>query len=298
MLDLPEPERATFVDLGRNRLRCWEWGDPAAPPLLLTHGGHDHGRMFDDLAPRLAAGGHRAVAVDALSHGDSSPLGTGLTWSEQTLHLGLLVEHLDAGPVPFVGHSFGGGLAMGLAGARPDLVSGLVLLDALGPPAAALGPPSDDLGPVLRRELDRADRDLLTAPRTYATLEEMAARRARANPRLGEGWALHLARHGARPGPEGGWVWKADPRFNAMTPSHFDVAMLEAEMRMVRCPTLVLWGTEPDTWRELDDEEAEARAALLEARLVRVPDAGHYVHLEQPDLVADEVLAFLAGLPR
>jgi pimeloyl-ACP methyl ester carboxylesterase len=252
--------------------------------------------MFDGFAPRLADAGFRAVAVDALGHGDSSPVDGGLTWFEQILHLALLVRHLGGGPVPFVGHSFGGGLAMGLAGTCPELVSALVLLDALGPPEAGMPPPPEDLRDAIERDWRRTDRDLLGSPRTYASVEEMAARRARGNPRLGEAWALHLARHGSRPTADGGWTWKADPRFGGATLGDFDAGMLEAELRMVRCPTLVLWGTEPDTWRDLTDEEAEERAAWLGARLVRVPGAGHYVHLEQPELCADEVLAFLRGV--
>lgn len=43
--------------------------------------------------------------------------------------------------------------------------------------------------------------------------------------------------------------------------------------------------------------EAEAMAAALpNARLVRIPNAGHLVALERPDEVARELVAFLAGL--
>jgi pimeloyl-ACP methyl ester carboxylesterase len=297
LLDLPEPDRAELVDLGRAVLRCWEWGAVDAPPVVLVHGAYDHGRMFDGLAPRLADAGFRAVAVDLRGHGDSSPLDTGFAWALMITDLALLVGHLGAGPVPFVAHSFGSGLTMGLAGARPDLVSALVSLDGLGPPAAALGAPSEGLREAVQREFDRADRDLLGAPRSFASVEELAARRLRATPRLGDGWALHLARHGTRPAPGGGWVWKADPRFAAAVPSDFDIDMFEVEMRLVRCPVLVLWGTEPDTWRDLTDEEAAERATWLGARIVPVPDAGHYVHIEQPDLVADETVHLLRGLP-
>jgi pimeloyl-ACP methyl ester carboxylesterase len=65
-------------------------------------------------------------------------------------------------------------------------------------------------------------------------------------------------------------------------------------MRRVRCPVLVLMGSEPDTWRDLAPEEEDERAAWLRAVLVRVPGAGHYVHLEQPDIVVEEVRAFVA----
>ena len=298
MLELAEPDRAVLVDLGRSTWRLWCWGDAAAPPVLLLHGGFDHGRMFDELAPRVAELGFHAVAPDLRGHGDTSPVDTGLTWALQLSELALLADHLG-GPVGIVGHSFGAGLAMGLAGACPDRVRWLVSLDGLGPPAAALGPPAEGaaLQEVVRREFERADRDLLAVRRCWRSLEEMAERRLQGNPRLGADWALHLATYGAR-AVEGGYEWKADPRFAGAVPSDFDVEMLQAELRRVRCPVLALMGSEPDTWRDLTREEEDERAGWLGARLVRVPDAGHYVHLEQPDVVLDEVAVFVAEVER
>ena len=109
---------------------------------------------------------------------------------------------------------------------------------------------------------------------------------------MGPDWSLHLARHGSRP-VEGGYEWKADPLFGGGVPSDFDVEMLEVEMRMVRCPVLVLMGDQEDTWRDLTAEEEDERAGWLRARIVRIPDAGHYVHLEQPDVDHGD-----SGVPR
>ena len=83
----PEPERATFFEVNRTRLRAWCWGDPADPPVVLAHGGFDHGRMWDDFAPRLAALGFHAVAIDTRGHGDSGRISSGLMWSAATLDL-------------------------------------------------------------------------------------------------------------------------------------------------------------------------------------------------------------------
>ena len=96
----------------------------------------------------------------------------------------------------------------------------------------------------------------------------MAAYRKRNNPRLPDEWALHLARHGARQ-VEGGWVWKADPMFGIGIPSEFNVAMLEAEMRRVQCPVLVLTGDQEDTWRELDARRAGGAGRVAAAPATR-----------------------------
>jgi pimeloyl-ACP methyl ester carboxylesterase len=292
--ELQEPDRAELVDLGRSTWRLWCWGDAGAPPVLLLHGGFDHGRMFDAIAPRLAALGLHVVAPDLRGHGDTSPVDTGLTWALAITDLALLADHLG-GSVGIAAHSYGAGLACGLSGCCPERVRWLVCLDGLGPPAAALAEPGagEALRANTRREFEMADRDLLGQRRPWSSLEEMAGRRLAGTPRIGREWALHLARHGARE-VAGGFVWKADPRFGAFVPSDFDVEMLEDEMRRIRCPVLVLMGSEPDTWRDLTPDEEDERAGWLRARIVRVPEAGHYVHLEQPDIVVDEIAAFVA----
>jgi pimeloyl-ACP methyl ester carboxylesterase len=291
-VELPEPDRADVVDLGRTTMRTWGWGDPSDPLVLCLHGAYDHGRMFDGIAPRLAALGYHVVAVDLRGHGDSGPLDTGFAWLLLHLDLALLIRHLGGDPVGFVAHSFGGGQAIGVAGAFPELVRWIVNIDGLGPPEDAMLPP-DQIPEAVQQSFVRTDRALLGARRPWASLEEMAAYRGRNNPRLPPEWVMHLVRHGARE-VEGGWVWKADPMFGIGVPSEFNIAMLEAEMRRVQCPVLVLTGDEEDTWRDHADEELAARTSWLGARLEVVPGTGHYVHIEDPDATMGLIEAFLA----
>src|SRR5689334_3348147 len=114
-----QPDRALFYDVNRTSLRVWEWGNVGDSVVLFIHGGFDHGRMFDGIAPRVAGLGHHAVAVDTRGHGDSGRLTSGTTWLTQVLDLALLARELGA-PVGLVGHSMGGGLALSIAGAFPE----------------------------------------------------------------------------------------------------------------------------------------------------------------------------------
>jgi pimeloyl-ACP methyl ester carboxylesterase len=292
-LHLREPDRAELVQVNRTTLRLWCWGDPDAPPILLLHGAYDHGRMFDDLAPRIAELGYHAIAIDFRGHGDSGPLDTGFAWSLLHIDLALLVRDVIGGPLGVIAHSFGAGQGIGLAGAFPELVSWLVVIDGLGPPAFAMVLP-DDVRESVQSNASRTDRILFEQHRReWSSVEDMAAYRNKNNVRLSPEWALHLARHGSRRGPDGGWVWKADPMFGLGVPSEFNVELLAEEHRHVQCPVLAISGTEHDTWRDLTPEEEDERVGWLGGRHVRVPDTGHYVHIEDPVATMTAIEAFI-----
>jgi pimeloyl-ACP methyl ester carboxylesterase len=154
--------------------------------------------------------------------------------------------------------------------------------------------PPDDVKGSLAQAFDRTDRILLRNPREWDSVEEMAARRNQGNPRLSGDWALHLARHGTKRGPRGGWRWKADPMFGLGVPSHFDVEMLEIEQRRVQCRVLVCTGDMEDTWRDLTPEQEAERVGWLRARHVVIEGTGHYVHLEDPEQTMAAIAPFLA----
>ena len=259
--------------------------------VLCVHGAYDHGRMWDGLAPRLAGLGYRVLCPDVRGHGDSGRLSSGHVWLASSLDLAVLAR-AEGAPVGLVGHSFGGGQAMFVAAMWPELARWVVNLDGLGPAPAAFV--ERDLVEMATAGLDGAERVRQRPPRVYPTLEEMADRRQRVNTRLPRQWVEHMVRHGTVE-TEGGWRWKVDPLFAVGLPGDFFEDDLLAEQELVTAPMLVLTGAEHDTWSELSDEEAAARVARIpNARHHVVAGAGHYVHMEQPDLVMAEIAAFLA----
>jgi len=103
------------------------FGPPGPARVLMIHGLTGHGRRWHTLAERHLPD-TAVLAPDLIGHGHS-------TWSApwtieaNVTALAGLIEQEAAGPVLVVGHSFGGAVALHLAAACPDLVSGLVLLD-------------------------------------------------------------------------------------------------------------------------------------------------------------------------
>jgi pimeloyl-ACP methyl ester carboxylesterase len=198
-------------------------------------------------------------------------------------------------PVGLVGHSFGGGQSLFVAGVWPELVRWVVNIDGLGPPPAALEPP-EDLAATAEQLLAGAERALSRPPRVHPSADAMVERRRAVNVRMPDEWLEHLVRHGTRPA-EGGLVWKADPLFGVGFPAAFDLEALRAEHEVVRCPVLALTGAEHDTWSEMTpDELADRLGDLADVRHHVVEGAGHYVHLERPHAVVAEVAAFLAAV--
>ena len=286
---LREPDRSERVELGLATLRLWSWGDPAAPAVLCLHGAFDHGRMWDGLAPQLAAQGFHVVAPDLRGHGDSSRVSSGHVWEASALDIALIAHRFGA--VGLVGHSFGGGQALFVAAMWPELARWVVNLDGLGPPASAFDADAD-LVQASRDAFTALDRLRRSPVRVYPTLDEAAERRRRINVRLPEAWLDHLVRHGTRQ-VEGGVSWKADPMFNIGFPGDFDADTLLEQYALVECPVLVLTGAEPDTWSDLTDDEIAMRVAALRATHHTVAGAGHYLHLERPDAVWEQMTSFL-----
>ena len=94
------------------------------PPVLLVHAGWTDRSSWAGVAGRLA-GHYRVIRYDARGYGGSPPPQAPYT---QLGDLVAVLDHVGAPKATLVGHSGGGGTVLGLALARPDRVSSLVLL--------------------------------------------------------------------------------------------------------------------------------------------------------------------------
>ena len=107
-------------------LHVYEWGDPAAPPVVCLHGISSYGGRFGGLAEQLADRFH-VLAPDLLGHGASDwepPWGI-------DAHLDAVVDATGVERGVWLGHSFGGRLVAELAAREPQRVERLVLHRAI-----------------------------------------------------------------------------------------------------------------------------------------------------------------------
>ena len=108
-----------------------EFGPASGPVVLLLHGGGQNRHAWKNTGERLAAEGHRVLALDARGHGDSAWCPDG---QYDMRHFGddvlTLVDRLGSQPT-VVGASMGGLSAIDAQGRTPDrqLFRAVVLVD-------------------------------------------------------------------------------------------------------------------------------------------------------------------------
>jgi pimeloyl-ACP methyl ester carboxylesterase len=101
-------------------------------PVLLVHSMAGNTTQWSTQLVHLRRT-RRAVALDLRGHGRSDPPKNGdYSLTGMAADIGTVVETLNLGKIVLVGHSMGGGVALAYAGAHPDRVAGLLLLDPIG----------------------------------------------------------------------------------------------------------------------------------------------------------------------
>jgi pimeloyl-ACP methyl ester carboxylesterase len=127
--------RGELVDVGGHRLRVVRAGPAGAQPLVvLEHGAFGCAADWAVVQARLAAKGYRSLAYDRAGLGHSEPGPEPRDGRAIVADLASLLRALDEpGPVVLVGHSMGGLMVRLFALTHPDLVLGVVLVDAITP---------------------------------------------------------------------------------------------------------------------------------------------------------------------
>ncbi len=276
----------SFLDVGVPLCLCrWDAGTAGdGPPVLLLHGFLEQGAAWHEVAGRLAAALRRpVVAPDHRGHGRSGHIGTGQHYHfwDYVGDVQGIVDHLG-GQVDLVGHSMGGTMASLFAGARPEAVERLVLVEGLGPPDL------EERALMLGQQFLDARRELAPHP-VLRDAAEAARRMQRFNPRLSDGDALRLAERVVIP-VEGGVTWGWDVRHRARNPYPFQQRLFLRFLEAIRAPTLLVDGTDSSYARATPGARVDAVRAVGHHLL---PGAGHLVHHDQPEALADVIRAFL-----
>ncbi len=269
-------------------LRGFEAGRGRARRMLCVHGFPEGPFVWDDLLAALAGDVH-GVAPALRGYSPSSMPLVVANYRPRHLvaDLEACIEQIGAPLDLLVAHDWGGALAWNLAASRPDLLRHLLIINAPHPATflrELRDNPAQQRASEYMRTLCGADAEALLARDDFAMLWPLFGAASWLTPALQERyrstWSAGLA--GALN------YYRASP---LRPPSAADDALhqlrLPPELLTLAVPTTVLWG-------EQDHALLPALLGGLEQfvpqlRLVRVPDASHWLVHERPGLVLAEV---------
>lgn len=270
----------------RLKLHYVVWGDEANPPLMLIHGNRDHARTWDQVAVQLKQD-YCVYAVDLRGHGDSQwSVGSQYSLPEFVLDVAMLGRELNRNPLTVIGHSLGGAVALEYTGVFPQFVKKVVAVEGLGPPVREPVAASSRMRSWIAQMQEFDTRK----PRRYAALADATKRMLEENPHLTGDMARHLTLHGMRPNDDGTLTWKFDNYVRLHSPYEFNIAEAREIWNQIRCPTLLIRGSE--SWASDPEQDGKA-TAFHDYRSVLVKDAGHWVHHDQLDVFMGVVRDFL-----
>ena len=288
-----KPSESVFVDVRGVRYHCRCWGRAERPTLFLLHGWMDVSASFQFLVDAFSRE-WRVIAPDWRGFGLSDRAKDGAyCFPDYLADLeALLARFQPDAPATLIGHSMGGNVAAMYAGVRPERVARLVNLEGFG-----LAPTDPKQAPKrYARWLD----ELAGAPpsfRDYESFDALAARLRETNPRLGAERAAFLARHWGRARADGRVELASDPAHKLVNPVLYRIEEAEACWRNVVAPVLWVAGAEtriPEALK-IEPHSLAARKACFGNLTERIiPDAGHMLHHDQPERLAEVIEAFLA----
>lgn len=284
-----------LIQIRDHQYHCRHWGNPAAPVIFMLHGWMDVSASFQFVVDSLKEEWH-VIAPDLRGFGLTTGPKTDTYWYPDYLADldALLLHYSPEKPVNLVGHSMGGNIVALYAGIRPERVARLVMLEGFGlPPTRAAQAPGR-----FKQWLD----ELRAKPQlqTYASVAEVAQRLQKTNPRLSDERALFLAQHWSRENLAGQWEILGDPAHKLTNPILYRVDEIMACWDAITAPVLWVEAADTEIWNMIGGEEKarpETERRLTHLKQVKkemVQDAGHMLHHDQPQVLAELIEDFLS----
>jgi pimeloyl-ACP methyl ester carboxylesterase len=277
---MPDVPGVTHRDVKVNGVRIHVAEAGEGPPVLMLHGWPQHWYLWRGVIP-LVAPHARAICPDFRGFGWSGVPDAGYEKSQLKRDTLAVLDALGVERFHVAGHDWGGYVAFLLALEDPDRVEGLLALNTLPPwpsrePATALDGWRFAYMPVLATPLiggrlgrAGAARGLRDAGLGDADVDAFVSRidgdRARSTEKLYRSFVLR--------------------ELPALMRRRYRASDLKV-------PTRIVFGCRDPvvTTRAVKDAAAQTDMADLEL----VPDAGHFVVDEKPELVADRLLGLLS----
>lgn len=244
------------------------------PPLVILHGLFGNKRNWGIIAKALATE-YRVLTVDLRNHGDS-PWDPDMAYPVMAADVAGLIDRQVGGPAHVIGHSMGGKTAMLLAFDNPDLVDRLVVADI--PPA----PRNSGLMAYVEAMLAMDTSAMKRRAEAEVALEGV----------VGEKSTRTFLAQNLTPAEAGGLTWKLNlAAIREQMPNIEGFPDIDSDLAFQR-PTLHLLGARSEY--VLPQHHGEIDRLFPYGDIEEIPDAGHWLHAEQPALFIDAVRSFLS----
>ena len=289
-----------FVPIRNLQYHVQVWGEPSADktPLVMVHGWMDVAASYQSVVDAFAQD-HYIIAPDWRGYGRTRSGGVDNFWFPDYLaDLDFLLDHYSPDrPVDLVGHSLGGNVVMLYGGVRPERIRRLVNLEGFGLPAT-----TPDMAPARYakwmdelKKLHRGELDM----RAYDSIDGVARRLMKTNPRLGQDKADWLAQQWASQDDQGKWSIQGQSAHKVISAHLYQHEEVLALYRRLSMPVLAVEASDNslDLWWK-----GKFTLAQYHERLQSVPnieialigDAGHMMHHDQPQALAEMIERFIA----
>ncbi|MHB8949930.1 MAG: alpha/beta fold hydrolase [Rhodoferax sp.] len=299
MYQVKRISHSEFVPIRNLQYHVQVWGEPSPDktPLVIVHGWMDVAASYQFVVDALSHE-HYVIAPDWRGYGLTSSGGVDNFWFPDYLaDLDFLLDHYAPNSqVDLVGHSMGGNVAMLYAGVRPQRIRRLVNLEGFGLPATTPDEAPgryahwmDDLKKLHRGEM---------ALKAYDTLDGVARRLMKTNPRLGADKANWLAQHWAQQNAQGQWAILGDPAHKVSHAQLYRLEEVQAIYARISMPVLMVEASDDSMgqwWKGKFTlaEHHERLRVVPQIEIARIEDAGHMLHHDQPQALAELIERFL-----
>jgi pimeloyl-ACP methyl ester carboxylesterase len=281
-----------FVDVQGLPIHYLEWGPPIGEPLVLVHGFLDQAASWRNFVRFLQDKVRQPlwiVAPDCRGHGDSGWIGAGgyYHFPDYVFDLHCVVRSLGARQFKLIGHSMGGTISLLYSGAFPENVRKLVLIEGIGPVGMSFPEAPGRMKKWITELHERGRKHF----REYKSTEAGAKQLQQTNPRLSGALAMELAHSGMKQNDNGGWVWKFDPLHRTPSPQPFYSAQAIEFLKRIECPVLIVNGKQ--SHHAFRPDKHERLEVVQDKRFAEIDNAGHMVHQDNPERLAELVADFL-----
>ncbi|MDZ4308101.1 alpha/beta hydrolase [Allopontixanthobacter sp.] len=279
----PQPAAISVGEVRMDHISIVEMG--AGDPVILIPGLSTPRGVWEGVAAELAKS-HRVLLVQVNGFGGDDPGGNlreGILEGAVSDIVAFMRQKKIEKPA-VIGHSMGGVLSLMIASRHKDALGRVMVVDALPYLGVQLAPPGTDITVAQVMPTARQMRDTVAAAYGMVPDAEAAAQNVK-------GMAI---KETSRKKMQA-WAMAADARVAGQVVFEILTTDLRPEMIEINAPVTVIypWSSQGLPKERLDAFYRRQFAEVGQTQYVALPDAGHFVMLDQPELFQEQVMQFL-----